>query len=82
MNEAQLRGLVASKCECLDKTKCPCGISQMKSKVQSDLHGLNQIKIGEKNQLTEKPKEEPANQAKKLMKKKQKKPKQSKPALN
>jgi len=48
MNEAQLRGLIASKCECLDKAKCPCGISQMKSKVQSDLHGLNQVKKIEK----------------------------------
>jgi hypothetical protein len=55
MNEAQLRGLIASKCECLDKAKCPCGISQMKSKVQSDLHGLNQVKkIGEKTKLTDK----------------------------
>jgi len=59
MNDSQQRWLIASKCECLDKTKCPCGISQMKSKVQSDLHGLNQIKkTGEKNQLSEKEKPE------------------------
>ena len=59
MNEAQLRGLIASKCECLDKTKCPCGISQLRSKVQSDLHGLNQVKkTGEKNQMSEKSKDE------------------------
>src|SRR6202142_4108594 len=27
MNESQQRWLIASKCNCLDKTKCPCGIS-------------------------------------------------------
>ena len=58
MNEAQHQALIASKCSCLDKSKCPCGISQLKSQVQSDLHGLNQHKkIGEKN-LSEKPKDE------------------------
>ena len=61
MNEAQQQALIASKCSCQDKTKCPCGISQLRSQVQSDLHGLNQHKkTGEKNQLSEKPpKQEP-----------------------
>ena len=61
MNEAQQRALIASKCSCQDKTKCPCGISQLRSQVQSDLHGLNQNKkTGDKNQLSEKPpKQEP-----------------------
>ncbi len=61
MNEAQHQALIASKCSCLDRSKCPCGISQLKSQVQSDLRRLNQFKkTGEKNNLTEKenPKDE------------------------
>ena len=40
MNEAQRQALIASKCICQDKTKCPCGISQLRSQVQSDLHAV------------------------------------------
>jgi predicted transcriptional regulator len=62
MNEAQQRALIASKCSCQDKTKCPCGISQLRSQVQlAKKDEPNQQKItGEKNQLSEKPpKQEP-----------------------
>jgi hypothetical protein len=62
MNEAQRQALIASKCSCQDKTKCPCGISQLRSQVQlAKKDEPNQQKItGEKNQLSEKPpKQEP-----------------------
>lgn len=62
MNEAQQRALIASKCSCQDKTKCPCGISQLRSQVQlAKKDEPNQQKVtGEKNQLSEKPpKQEP-----------------------
>jgi hypothetical protein len=62
MNEAQRQALIASKCNCQDKTKCPCGISQLRSQVQlAKKDEPNQQKItGEKNQLSEKPpKQEP-----------------------
>ncbi len=43
------------------RAKCPCGIKSLKSQVQSDLHGLNQLnKTGEKKQMSaEKPVEAP-----------------------
>ena len=57
MDEMQRRALVASVCECPDKAKCPCGIKALKSQVQSDLHGPNQLNNGEKEKMssTEKP---------------------------
>ena len=60
MDESQRKALVASVCECADKAKCPCGIKSLKSQVQSDLHGLNQSKTGDKKQMSaEKPVEAP-----------------------
>jgi hypothetical protein len=57
MDESQRKALIASVCECADKTKCPCGIKSLKSQVQSDYHGLNQQnKTGEKQKMSaEKP---------------------------
>ena len=57
MDEMQRRALVASVCECSDKAKCLCGIKALKSQVQSDLHGPNQLNNGEKEKMssTEKP---------------------------
>ena len=61
MDESQRKALVASVCECADEAKCPCGIKSLKSQVQSDLHGLNQLnKQGEKQKMSEeKPVEAP-----------------------
>jgi hypothetical protein len=52
MDESQRKALIASVCECADKAKCPCGIKSLKSQVQSDYHGLNQSKIGDKKQMS------------------------------
>ena len=51
MDESQRQGLVASVCECADKSRCPCGLKDLKAKLQPDLHGLNKIK-GEKNKMS------------------------------
>ena len=51
MDESQRLGLVASVCECADKSHCPCGLKDLKAKLQPDLHGLNNIK-GEKNKMS------------------------------
>ena len=61
MDESQRKALVASVCECADKAKCPCGIKSLKSQVQSDYHGLNQLnKTGENQKMSaEKPVEAP-----------------------
>ncbi len=50
MDESQRQGLVASICKCADKSRCPCGLKDLKAKLQPDLHGLN-IK-GEKNKMS------------------------------
>ena len=50
MDESQRHGLIASICECTDKSRCPCGLKNLKEKLQPDLHGLN-IK-GEKNKMS------------------------------
>ena len=50
MDESQRRGLVASVCECTDKSRCPCGLKDLMSKLQPDLHGLNNK--GGKNSLS------------------------------
>jgi len=59
MDHFQRKALIASVCECAEKCKarCPCGIKTLKSQVQSDLHGLNQLnKKGDKKQMSaEKP---------------------------
>jgi hypothetical protein len=47
MDESQRQGLIASICDCTDKTRCPCGLKDLKAKLQPDLHGLNTK--GEKN---------------------------------
>ncbi len=41
MNYSQRKALFASVCDCTDKTKCPCGVKILISKLQPDLHGLN-----------------------------------------
>ena len=41
MDESQRQGLIASICECMDKSHCPCGLKDLKAKLQPDLHGLN-----------------------------------------
>jgi hypothetical protein len=51
MDESQRQGLIASICECADKSRCPCGLKELVSKLQPDLHGLNKIK-GEKNKMS------------------------------
>ena len=51
MDESQRLGLVASICKCADKSRCPCGLKDLKAKLQPDLHGLNKIK-GEKNKMS------------------------------
>ena len=51
MDESQRRGLVASFCECADKSRCPCGLKDLKAKLQPDLHGLNKTK-GEKDKMS------------------------------
>ena len=51
MDESQRLGLVASVCKCTDKSHCPCGLKDLKAKLQPDLHGLNKIK-GEKNKMS------------------------------
>jgi hypothetical protein len=50
MDESQRQGLIASICECADKSQCPCGLKELKAKLQPDLHGLN-IQ-GEKNKMS------------------------------
>jgi hypothetical protein len=50
MDESQRRGLIASICECADRSLCPCGLKDLKAKLQPDLHGLN--KKGEKNKMS------------------------------
>ena len=57
MDESQRKALIASVCECGDRSKCPCGIKELKSQVQSNLHGLNQNKNGEKQKMSAKEKE-------------------------
>ena len=52
MDESQRRALVASVCKCMDKSRCPCGLKDLKSKLQPDLHGLNNQSIGEKNKMS------------------------------
>jgi hypothetical protein len=61
MDQSQHKALIASACKCADKTKCPCGIKELKSQVQSDLHGPNQQNkiIGEKNKMSTKEPEKP-----------------------
>ncbi len=60
MDESQRKTLIASVCECADKSKCPCGIKELKSKVQLGKPEFNQtIKIGEKKQMSAKPTEPP-----------------------
>jgi len=51
MDESQRRGLVASVCDCEDKSRCPCGLKELRAKLQPDLHGLNKIN-GEKNKMS------------------------------
>ena len=51
MDESQRLGLVASVCKCTDKSHCPCGLKDLKAKLQPDLHGLNNI-TGEKNKMS------------------------------
>jgi hypothetical protein len=51
MDESQRQGLVASICECADKSQCPCGLKDLKAKLQPDLHRLNNI-TGEKNKMS------------------------------
>ncbi len=51
MDESQRRGLVASVCDCGDKSRCPCGLKELRAKLQPDLHGLNNL-IGEKNKMS------------------------------
>ena len=51
MDESQRQGLVASICECADKSPCPCGLKDLKAKLQPDLHRLNNI-TGEKNKMS------------------------------
>jgi len=51
MDESQRQGLIASICKCTDKSHCPCGLKELKAKLQPDLHGLNNI-IGEKNKMS------------------------------
>ena len=46
MDESQRQGLIASICECMDKSHCPCGLKDLKAKLQPDLHGLNIKKEG------------------------------------
>ncbi len=46
MDESQRQGLIASICECTDKSHCPCGLKDLKAKLQPDLHGLNIKKEG------------------------------------
>jgi hypothetical protein len=48
MDESQRKALVASVCKCTD---CPCGLKELKAKLQPDLHGLNNIN-GEKNKMS------------------------------
>ena len=66
MNEVQRKALIASKCLCVNKTKCPCGISRLRSQVQlAKKDESNQAKItGEKTSLSEKekPKGEPPSE--------------------
>ena len=52
MDESQRQGLVASVCECTDKSRCPCGLKELKAKLQPDLHGLNTQNRGEKNKMS------------------------------
>ena len=33
MDESQRQGLIASVCECTDKSHCPCGLKDVESKV-------------------------------------------------
>jgi hypothetical protein len=51
MDESQRKALVASVCKCTDKSHCPCGLKELKAKLQPDLHGLNNIN-GEKNKMS------------------------------
>ena len=51
MDESQRQGLIASICECTDKSHCPCGLKTLRAKLQPDLHGLNNIN-GEKNKMS------------------------------
>ena len=51
MDESQRLGLIASVCECADKSRCPCGLKELKAKLQPDLHGLNKTN-GEKNKMS------------------------------
>jgi hypothetical protein len=63
MNESQRQALIASKCRCLNNSNCPCGISQLKSKVQLAKNDefYQENTTGEKNKLSEekKPEQEP-----------------------
>ncbi len=55
MDESQRKALIASFCKCADKTKCPCGIKELQSKVQSNSVGFNQTtknKNGEKQKMS------------------------------
>ncbi len=54
MDESQRKALIASVCECADKSKCPCGIWELLSQVQST-YGLNQkTKNGVKQKMSAK----------------------------
>jgi hypothetical protein len=59
MDDSQRKALIASVCKCADKTKCPCGIKELKSKVQIGIHDLNQKTKEEKKQMSAKEKETP-----------------------
>jgi len=52
MDESQRQGLIASICKCTDKSRCHCGLKDLKAKLQPDLHGLNDKIKGEKNKMS------------------------------